>query len=405
MKKIAQVCKERKDHYSTPTLNDNLHLSFGGYRRLGGLEQFSHLRGLWLENNNLSAIENIDHLVNLRCLYLGNNVITKISGLENLSRLNVLSIHHNLLESIEGLSGCTSLETLEVANNNINDISLLSECPTLVTVDVKVNKVESDAVDVLARMPNLRALYLKENPCVKKVIPYRKTLIGRCRSLCFIDDRPVLELERVCAEAWIEGGKDEEKKQREQWMENHKAAEAKNMQDWKELRSARREEVFSAKSPEMGEETGTNDDNDDSNLNDNNEDDEDRESTPITSTTVHHRPLPVSYSSWEDGEADPVRSSHGKIAWASEDANKEAAVDLAAAEVEFKEPVFAQQFEWTADLDEQLVRLCGEHFYDFEKVSTTIGTLSCALLTTDECRSRYADLESNASGGKFFLQF
>lgn len=55
---------------------------------------------------------------------------------------------------------------------------------------------------VLKAMPQLTCLYLKGNPIVSQVKNYRKTLVSSLSGLTYLDDRPVFELERVCAEGW-----------------------------------------------------------------------------------------------------------------------------------------------------------------------------------------------------------
>ena len=51
-------------------------------------------------------------------------------------------------------------------------------------------------------LPLLRVLYLRGNPAVSAMRGYRKTLIALLPSLNYLDDRPVFETERLCAEAW-----------------------------------------------------------------------------------------------------------------------------------------------------------------------------------------------------------
>ena len=57
-------------------------------------------------------------------------------------------------------------------------------------------------LDSLAALPNLCCVYLKGNPVVSCIRSYRKTLITRLPQLTFLDDRPVFDVERRCAEAW-----------------------------------------------------------------------------------------------------------------------------------------------------------------------------------------------------------
>ena len=48
---------------------------------------------------------------------------------------------------------------------------------------------------------------------------YRRTMILRLKSLTYLDTRPVRNEDRLCAEAWMEGGVEAERRLREKWTE------------------------------------------------------------------------------------------------------------------------------------------------------------------------------------------
>lgn len=58
-------------------------------------------------------------------------------------------------------------------------------------------------------------MYLKGNPCVRKISLYRKRLTAGMKNLHYLDDRPVFDIERIAANAWAEGGAEAEKEARE----------------------------------------------------------------------------------------------------------------------------------------------------------------------------------------------
>ena len=71
-------------------------------------------------------------------------------------------------------------------------------------LDVQRNKIEDvEILEVLRDMPNLSCLYLQGNPVVNKVRNYRKRLIAMLPNLKYLDDRPVFENDRRCAEAFV----------------------------------------------------------------------------------------------------------------------------------------------------------------------------------------------------------
>ena len=55
---------------------------------------------------------------------------------------------------------------------------------------------------MLKQLPDLRCLYLKGNPVVTKIRHYRKVVIAAIPTLTYLDDRPIFDNERRCAEAW-----------------------------------------------------------------------------------------------------------------------------------------------------------------------------------------------------------
>jgi len=57
-------------------------------------------------------------------------------------------------------------------------------------------------------------LTLKLTPFARGFKNYRKRVIAALKDIKFFDDRPVQDIDHRLCEAWVEGGVDEEKKQR-----------------------------------------------------------------------------------------------------------------------------------------------------------------------------------------------
>jgi len=82
----------------------------------------------------------------------------------------------------------------------------------------------------------LLGLRLKGNPCVRKMQSYRRALLLTFDNLAYLDDRPVLELERIGIKAFKEGGKEAELKAKEDFL--------RNQNNWQTESCARGKQIF-----------------------------------------------------------------------------------------------------------------------------------------------------------------
>ena len=87
-------------------------------------------------------------------------------------------------------------------------------------------------------MPAIGVVYLQGNPIVSTIKQYRKRMISEIKTLAYLDDRPVFELERRCAEAWATGGLEAERNVRK---EMKAAEEAQNQRNYEYLNRIREE--------------------------------------------------------------------------------------------------------------------------------------------------------------------
>eukprot|EP01065_Artemidia_motanka_P035506 TRINITY_DN4340_c0_g1_i2.p2 TRINITY_DN4340_c0_g1~~TRINITY_DN4340_c0_g1_i2.p2 ORF type:complete len:376 (+),score=146.99 TRINITY_DN4340_c0_g1_i2:77-1129(+) len=237
---ISKIQKD-KGFYRSPPLNEVLYLHYKGFERMAGLEEFVNARCLWLEGNCFTEIEGIDHLTEVRQLYLQENLIREIgTGLSNLHTLVQLNLSNNMITKIEGLAGLTSLKSLQMKQNRLTSyesIEHLLQVPSLQTLDLTENRLDDEAVvDIFAAMPNLLTLYAHKNPFTGKVRPYRKTVLGRCEKLKYLDDRPVFADERREITAWVAGGVEAEQAERKAIRDEKEAERLRNLQEFMAMR-------------------------------------------------------------------------------------------------------------------------------------------------------------------------
>ena len=203
---LKKYCKDN-GLYSTPSINDKIYLHYKGFRCIQNLDEYVNLKCIWLEGNGLSRIEGLDKLTILRTIFLQENIIEKIENLDYQLELDTLNLSKNYIKKIENLSHLQKLTSLNLSHNQLTsaaDIKQLAELEAIQTIDVQYNKiVDTEIVEILSSLPDLRVLYLIGNPVIKSIKHYRKTLISKCKALKYLDDRPVFDDERRRVEAWM----------------------------------------------------------------------------------------------------------------------------------------------------------------------------------------------------------
>ena len=203
---LKQLCKDN-GLYGTASINDKIYLHYKGFKAIQNLDEYTGLRAVWLEGNGFTKIEGLEHQLQLRSLFLHENIIEKIEGLEAQVHLDALNLSKNYIKKIENLAHMKELTSLNMAHNHlisVADVEHVLEVPSLQTLDLQHNKINDDGiVDVVAQMPDLRVLYLLGNPVVRSIKHYRKTIVGKCKALKYLDDRPVFDEERRRVDAWM----------------------------------------------------------------------------------------------------------------------------------------------------------------------------------------------------------
>lgn len=161
-------------------------------RDLTGLENFYNLPVLYLQNNDISTIEQLDTCTKLQTLNLASNsniednntAISKLTalttlnlsntGMTNIDSLNaliqtkknkmaVLDLSNNGLENIDGLEALSTLQSLAIANEKLTDedIAKIEGLTNLTTLNLNGNQIEN--IEALRNLNQLKYLYFNNN--------------------------------------------------------------------------------------------------------------------------------------------------------------------------------------------------------------------------------------------------
>ena len=154
----------------------------------------------------------------LRIVYLQNNYIAKIQNLDRLRSLEYLNLALNNIEKIENLEGCEKLNKLDLTCNFIVDLTTIK--------NLLINT-------------ELKELHLIGNPC-DKFEGYRSYIIGTLPTLNNIDGTEVTPTERVNAARQYE----ELEKKIEEQIKNYKPTgnytPQERLDGWREIEETKR---------------------------------------------------------------------------------------------------------------------------------------------------------------------
>lgn len=142
------------------TITD-LECSGAGVSDLTGMEHFTGLEKLNLNDNNIADVSPLGGLTGLETLYLDYNEITDASPLGSLTSLERLHVNRNNITDVTPLGNLTSLEFLRLSHNGSSDVSPLANLTSLRQLSLSGNGITD--VSPLAGLSFLNTLSLGHN--------------------------------------------------------------------------------------------------------------------------------------------------------------------------------------------------------------------------------------------------
>ncbi|KAG9449158.1 hypothetical protein H6P81_009123 [Aristolochia fimbriata] len=146
-----------------------LELGSNRLRVMENLQNLTNLQELWLGRNRIRAV-NLCGLRSIKKLSLQSNRLTSMVGLQDCVALEELYLSHNGIMKMEGLSTLLNLRVLDVSSNKlttVNDIENLTKLEDLWLNDNQIASLEGFELAVAGSREKLTTIYLERNPCAK----------------------------------------------------------------------------------------------------------------------------------------------------------------------------------------------------------------------------------------------
>ncbi|EFN69241.1 Leucine-rich repeat-containing protein 67, partial [Camponotus floridanus] len=179
-----------------------IYLQNNNISKIKNLDFACNLTHLYLQHNRITKIENLGSLQNLQKLYLGHNNIIIIEGLENTKQLKELHIEKQKIPFGESLCfepRCASalsmcLKILNISDNQITSLKNLIGFHELNTLEAKNNLLNDmdDLTKTISTLSSLKDLSLQGNP-VTLSYRYRENLIANSILLVNLDGKIVTD--------------------------------------------------------------------------------------------------------------------------------------------------------------------------------------------------------------------
>ncbi|CAF1152439.1 unnamed protein product [Adineta steineri] len=179
--------------------------------KIENLNFAENLTHLYLQNNRLQKLENLDCCPKLQKLYLGGNQIQVLEGLDKNIHIKEIYIENQRLPQGEKLVfeprtlQCLShgLEILNVSGNNLDSLTELSCLEKLQELSASNNSLEDlrELVQLLSIWPRLRRLDTNRNPLCAKG-RYRERLIVVSTTLEMLDGKQITDNSRQFLKSW-----------------------------------------------------------------------------------------------------------------------------------------------------------------------------------------------------------
>ena len=152
-----------------------------------------------MSSNQLINLNGIQYFSKLKKLKIQQNSISKIDTLDKMNQLNYLNISFNKLRSCDktNIGILPALKIFICDNNYLKNITCFEKYYSLEILSFNNNKItDMGCLENLSRLENLASLSLINNP-ITKIVNYRKIIIYVFQNLRILDNIEIYSEERV----------------------------------------------------------------------------------------------------------------------------------------------------------------------------------------------------------------
>ncbi|KAF8400877.1 hypothetical protein HHK36_014180 [Tetracentron sinense] len=149
-----------------------LELGSNRLRVMENLHNLTNLQELWLGRNRIRAV-NLCELKCIKKISLQSNRLTSMIGFQDCVALEELYLSHNGIAKMEGLSTLVNLHVLDISSNkliSVDDIENLTRLEDLWLNDNQIESLEGIVAAVAGSREKLTTIYLEHNPCAESVV-------------------------------------------------------------------------------------------------------------------------------------------------------------------------------------------------------------------------------------------
>ena len=143
----------------------SLALSTCGIKSIRGLQAYTNVQNVYLNNNQISTLLPLSKLKQITYLNVSNSGLTdkSVEGLSNLENIGVLECYQNYLTTLSFTDNMAKLTLLNAMGNEVTTLSASAKKPNLQLLLLGFNKIKKFPDNFIENMPALTALSVTHN--------------------------------------------------------------------------------------------------------------------------------------------------------------------------------------------------------------------------------------------------